>query len=215
MKILVTGFEPFGGETINPASQVLQNLPQTLARAEILTLQVPTVFHLSAQVLEEALHHYQPDALLCLGQAGGRGDLTLERIGINLDDASLADNQGKQPIDQPIRADGQPAYFSNLPIKRMVAAIREVGLPASVSNTAGTFVCNHLLYQGLYLADKKFPQLHVGFMHLPYLPEQVLTKPDLPAMSLPDISRGVIVALETLIEGLGKADAKLIGGTTY
>lgn len=215
MKILVTGFEPFGGETINPASQVLQNLPQTLAGEEILTLQVPTVFHLSAQVLEEALHRYQPDALLCLGQAGGRRDLTLERVGINLDDASLADNQGQQPIDQPIRADGQPAYFSNLPIKRMVAAIREAGLPASVSNTAGTFVCNHLLYQGLYLADKKFPQLHVGFMHLPYLPEQVLAKPDLPAMSLPDISRGVIVALETLIEGFGKADAKVVGGATH
>ena len=147
MKVLVTGFEPFGGEKVNPALEAIKGLPAEIHGAEVRWLEVPTVFHKSAQVLEEEMNRYQPDFVLCIGQAGGRSSLTPERVAINQDDARIPDNEGNQPIDLPIRSDGASAYFSSLPIKAMVQAIKKEGLPASVSNTAGTFVCNHLMYQ--------------------------------------------------------------------
>ena len=163
MKILVTGFDPFGGETVNPALEAVKSLPSEIHGAEVHWVAIPTVFYKAAEVLETAIVRYQPDAVLCIGQAGGRASLTPERVAINQDDARIPDNQGNQPIDTPIRQDGQAAYFSTLPIKAMVQAIKEERLPATVSNTAGTFVCNHLMYQALYLADKKFP--HIRNMH--------------------------------------------------
>ena len=150
MKILVTGFDPFGGEKVNPALEAVKLLPKEIHGAEIHWVEIPTVFYKAAEVLETAIVRFQPDAVLCIGQAGGRASLTPERIAINQDDARIPDNQGNQPIDTPIRLDGQAAYFSTLPIKAMVQAIKEEGLPATVSNTAGTFVCNHLMYQALY-----------------------------------------------------------------
>lgn len=187
MKIIVTGFDPFGGEPINPALETIKSLPKTIAGAEIILVEIPTVFDKAADVLEEKMAEHLPDAVLCIGQAGGRVDLTPERIAINQDDARIPDNEGQQPIDRTIRADGQPAYFSTLPIKAMVEAIHRIGLPASVSNTAGTFVCNHLMYQALYLAEKQFPKTKAGFLHIPFLPEQVVDKPGLASMSLNDI----------------------------
>lgn len=215
MKILVTGFEPFGGETKNPALEVVRCLPKSIEGAEIVCLEVPVTFHQSAAVLAESLASLKPDAVLCIGQAGGRFGLTPERVAINQDDASIPDNSGQQPIDLPIQADGQPAYFSSLPIKAMVAAIREAGLPASVSNTAGTYVCNHLMYQALYQADKFYPGLRAGFLHIPFLPEQVVDKPNTPSMGLADICRGVEIALATIVLQTGQADQKLVGGATH
>ena len=180
MKVLVTGFEPFGGEKINPALEAVKGLPSEIQGAEVRWLEVPTVFHKSAQVLEEEMKRYQPDFVLCIGQAGGRSSLTPERVAINQDDARIQDNEGNQPIDRPIQLDGPPAYFSSLPIKAMVQAIKEEGLPASVSNTAGTFVCNHLMYQVLYLVEKEFPTIKAGFMHIPYMMEQVVNRPTTP-----------------------------------
>ena len=139
MKILVTGFDPFGGESINPALEVIKSLPKQIAGAEILLEEIPTAFYQAASVLEKAMVKYVPDIVLCIGQAGGRTELTPERVAINQDDARIPDNLGQQPIDTMIREDGQPAYFSALPIKAMVEAIRAAGLPASVSNTAGFF----------------------------------------------------------------------------
>lgn len=215
MRILVTGFEPFGGEPLNPALEVVRRLPKSIDGAEIICLEVPVAFYQSADLLAETLARLKPDVVLCIGQAGGRFGLTPERVAINQDDASIPDNRGQQPIDVPIQADGQPAYFSTLPIKAMVAAIREAGLPASVSNSAGTYVCNHLMYQVLYQADKFYPDLRAGFLHIPFLPEQVVDKPNMPSMGLADICRGVEIALATIVHQAGQADQKLGGGATH
>ena len=214
MKVLVTGFEPFGGEKVNPALEAIKGLPSEIHGAEVSWLEVPTVFQKSAQVLEEEMSCYQPDFVLCIGQAGGRSSLTPERVAINQDDARIPDNDGNQPIDLPIRPDGAPAYFSSLPIKAMVQAIKKEGLPASVSNTAGTFVCNHLMYQALYLVEKKFPHVKAGFMHIPYMMEQVVNRPTTPAMSLVDIRRGIEAAIGAMLEH-GDQDLKLVGGETH
>ena len=214
MKILVTGFDPFGGEEVNPALEAVKLLPKEIHGAEVYWAEIPTVFYKAAEVLETAIVRYQPDAVLCIGQAGGRASLTPERVAINQDDARIPDNQGNQPIDEPIRMDGEVAYFSTLPIKAMVQAIKEEGLPATVSNTAGTFVCNHLMYQALYLADKKFPHMRAGFMHIPYMTEQVINKPNTAFMNLTDIVRGIEAAIGAIVDYKDK-DLKLAGGTTH
>ena len=214
MKILVTGFDPFGGEKVNPALEAVKSLPSVIHGAEIRWVEIPTVFYQSAEVLEAEIVRYQPDVVLCIGQAGGRASLTPERVAINQDDARIPDNQGNQPIDTPIRLDGEAAYFSTLPIKAMVQAIKEVGLPATVSNTAGTFVCNHLMYQALYLADKKFPHMRAGFMHIPYMTEQVINKPNTASMNLADIVKGIEAAIGAIVDYKDK-DLKLVGGATH
>ena len=214
MKILVTGFDPFGGEKVNPALEAVKSLPSEIHGAEIHWVEIPTVFYKAAEVLETAIVRFQPDAVLCIGQAGGRASLTPERVAINQDDARIPDNQGNQPIDTPIRLDGQAAYFSTLPIKAMVQAIKEEGIPATVSNTAGTFVCNHLMYQALYLTDKKFPDMRAGFMHIPYMTEQVINKPNTASMNLTDIVRGIEAAIGAIVDYKDK-DIKLVGGTTH
>ena len=214
MKILVTGFDPFGGEKVNPALEAVKSLPSVIHGAEIRWVEIPTVFYNSAEVLEAEIVRFQPDAVLCIGQAGGRASLTPERVAINQDDARIPDNQGNQPIDTPIRLDGEAAYFSTLPIKAMVQAINEVGLPATVSNTAGTFVCNHLMYQALYLADKKFPNMRAGFMHIPYMTEQVVNKPNTASMCLRDIVRGIEAAIGAIVDYKDK-DLKIVGGATH
>lgn len=214
MKILVTGFDPFGGEKVNPALEAVKSLPSVIHGAEIRWVEIPTVFYKSAEVLEAEIVLYQPDVVLCIGQAGGRASLTPERVAINQDDARIPDNQGNQPIDTPIRKDGEAAYFSTLPIKAMVQAIKEVGLPATVSNTAGTFVCNHLMYQALYLADKKFPNMRAGFMHIPYMTEQVINKPNTASMNLVDIVKGIEAAIGAIVDYKDK-DLKIVGGATH
>ena len=214
MKILVTGFDPFGGEKVNPALEAVKSLPSVIHGAEIRWVEIPTVFHKSAEFLEAEINRYHPDVVLCIGQAGGRASLTPERVAINQDDARIPDNQGNQPIDEPIRMDGKVAYFSTLPIKAIVQAIKEEGLPATVSNTAGTFVCNHLMYQALYLADKKFPNMRAGFMHIPYMTEQVINKSNTASMNLTDIVRGIEAAIGAIVDYKDK-DIKLVGGTTH
>lgn len=215
MKILVTGFDPFGQDTMNPAIEAVKRLPDTISGADIIKLEIPTVFNKSAEVTHEAMAKHDVDYVLNIGQAGGRFDLTPERVAINLDDARIPDNEGNQPIDVEIKADGESAYFSQHPVKAMVTAIKNAGLPASVSNTAGTFVCNHIMYQSLYLTHKEFPKAKAGFMHVPFLPEQVLERPGMPAMSLEDITRGIVAAIEAIVEFDGKKDLKVIGGQTH
>ncbi|MBF0780203.1 MULTISPECIES: pyroglutamyl-peptidase I [unclassified Granulicatella] len=213
MKVLVTGFNPFGGEAVNPALESVKKLPKSIAGAEVEWVEIPTVFHQSAIVLREKMKAYQPDVVLCIGQAGGRSALTPERVAINQDDARIPDNEGNQPIDVPIQEDGQPAYFTALPIKAMVEAIKAIGLPAQVSNTAGTFVCNHLMYQALYLAEKEFPHVKAGFMHIPYMMEQVVDKPNVAGMALNDITRGIQAAIEAIVTH--DKDIKVVGGATH
>ena len=146
MKILVTGFDPFGKESINPAIEAVKRLDDEIANAQIIKLEIPTIAHTSLAVIKQAIEDHEPDMVLSIGQAGGRSDITVERIGINIDDYRIADNGHQQPIDEKIFADGPDAYFVNLPIKAMVKSIRSAGIPASISNSAGTFVCNHVTY---------------------------------------------------------------------
>jgi pyroglutamyl-peptidase len=200
MKLLITGFEPFGGETINPAYETVKTLEDKIMNTEIIKREIPTVFNKSIEVLENLIENEKPDIVICVGQAGGRYDISLERVAINIDDARIKDNEGNQPVDIKIFEDGENAYFTSLPIKRMVKKIREAGIPASISNTAGTFVCNHIMYGLLYLIDKKYPNIRGGFIHVPYLPEQVISKRNMPSMSIENIRKGLRLAVEVVLE---------------
>ena len=210
MKILITGFDPFGGENINPALEAVKKLPDTILNSEIIKLEIPTVFRKSLETIEENKIKHKPDVVISVGQAGGRFGVTPERVAINIDDARIKDNEGNQPIDISIFEDGEAAYFSNLPIKAMVKEMMDNGIPASVSNTAGTFVCNHVMYGILYLIDKKYPNIRGGFIHVPYIPSQVTTKPNMPSMSIDDISKGLELSIKAIIEN--SSDIKTIGG---
>lgn len=213
MKILVTGFDPFGGEKINPAIESVKRLPDTINGAEIIKLEIPTVCHKSLKIIDEAIVKYDPDVVLSIGQAGGRSDITVERIGINIDDCRIPDNEGNQIIDEPVYQDGPAAYFVTLPIKAMVRQIQRKGIPASISNSAGTFVCNHVTYGVCYLLDKKYSNKRSGFIHIPYLPQQVIDKAGKPSMSLEMIVEGLTAAIEAIIEY--PEDIKLMGGATH
>ena len=199
MKLLVTGFDPFGEEKVNPALEAVKKLDERIAGCEIVKLQLPTVFGKSIKTLERALKKERPEITICVGQAGGRDRISVERVAINIDDARIPDNEGNQPIDKPIFVDGDTAYFSRLPIKAIVRNMNENNIPAEISNTAGTYVCNHIMYGLLYNINKKYPNMKGGFVHIPFLPEQVIDKKMVPSMSLDDIVKGLTIAIETSI----------------
>lgn len=214
MKILVTGFDPFGGEPTNPAIESVKRIDDEIEGAEIIKLEIPTVFHKAADVVEEKIKEVKPNVVLSIGQAGGRYGITVERVAINEDDARIEDNEGNQPIDVKIREDGAPAYFATLPIKAMVEEIKKENLPASVSNSAGTFVCNHIMYQDLYLAEK-YGNIKAGFIHVPFLTEQVVDKKDTASMSLDDIVKGLNAAIRAIVKYADKEDLNVTGGATH
>lgn len=213
MKILVTGFDPFGGEKINPAIEAVKLLPDTIEGAEIKKLEIPTEFDKSAEVVRQAIAEFHPDYVLDVGQAGGRAELTPEKVAINYDDGRIPDNNGFQPMNRTIHEDGQTAYFTQLPIKAMVQAIRAAGIPARVSTTAGTYVCNHIMYQVQYMRDKEFSNINAGFIHIPYLTSQVVDKPGTPSMSLEEIVKGLNAAIEAIVKYDGKKDITSIEGS--
>ena len=209
-RILLTGFEPFGGESVNPSWQVAQALDgDEIAGARVMAVQLPCVFGRALPALDEALQRVRPDLVLCLGQAGGRCDFSLERVAINVDDARIADNAGAQPIDEPVVPGGPAGLFGTLPIKAMVAVLQAQGLPASVSQSAGTFVCNHVFY-GLMHRLQAHPGVRGGFMHLPLLPEQAAHAPGQPSLPLAVLVEGVRLALAAA-QHHGR-DLKLPGG---
>lgn len=213
MKILVTGFDPFGGEKINPSIETVKQLPEKIAGADIIKLEIPTVRYKSLKVIEEAILKYGPDVILSVGQAGGRADISVERIGINVDDFRIPDNEGNQPVDEPVVPGGPDAYFVTVPIKAMAERIREKKIPVSVSNTAGTFVCNHVIYGVCHLLATKYPGKRNGFIHIPFLPGQVLDKANMPSMS----GELMVKALEAAIEAIAgtQEDIKAPGGTIH
>lgn len=215
MKILITGFEPFGGESTNPSWEAVRVLPDTIAGAEIIKLEIPVVFGRSAEVVRAAIIEHEPDVVISVGQAGGRLTVSPERVAINIDDGRIPDNDGKQPIDVPIRDDGPAAYFSSLPVKAMVTAMRESGIPAQVSNTAGTYVCNHIMYQILYLIDREFPGKRGGFIHVPYSPQQVAAQPPQPSMGIDDMTTALQAGLEAVVAYTGKPDEHTVGGAVH
>lgn len=206
MKVLITGFEPFGGEKLNPSFESIKLLDDTIAGAKIVKASIPVVFKKSLDKLEELIVNERPDVVICVGQAGGRFDLTVERIAINLDDARIPDNDGNQPVDERIHEDGNNAYFSNLPIKAMVEEMRSEMIPASISNTAGNYVCNHIMYGLLYLVEKKYPNIKGGFIHVPFIPEQVIGKANTPSIGLELIAKGLKCAIKAAVEN--KVDMK-------
>ena len=208
-KLLLTAFTPFDGERINPALEAVKLVKDKIGNLEIVKLEVPTVFGKSIDTVREAIERERPDFVLSIGQAGGRAEITPERVAINLNDARIPDNEGNQPIDEPVFPDGENAYFSTLPVKAMVEAIRKEGLPSSLSNSAGTYVCNHLMYGVLYYLDKR-PVIKAGFIHVPYIPEQTKNKKEMPALELSEIVRGLEAAITAI--AINGTDKKLAYG---
>jgi pyroglutamyl-peptidase len=211
--VLLTGFEPFNGGTVNPAWEAVRLLDGWTGdgfRVEVRMLSC--VFGRAAEELLAFVDELDPDLATAVGQAGGRPEISIERIAINVDDARFLDNAGQQPIDLPIVAGGPAAYFTTLPIKAMAAAIREQGVKAGVSQTAGTFVCNHVFYALMHHLRGR--PVKAGFIHVPFLPEQAAAWPEpTPAMALEDMVAGLRTAVEVALAV--DADVALAGGATH
>ena len=209
MKILVTGFEPFNGGSVNPSEQIVYRLTAP-AGATLIKEILPVEFKKSKARLQELFRKHQPDIVLSIGQAGGRPEISVERVAINIDSVKssdgsrlLPDNAGDVPVDDAIETDGATAYFATLPIWDMVEAIQKAGVPAGISNSAGTYVCNHVMYVNLHLAAVEYPKMKAGFVHVPFLPEQIQQREDrarLAAMPLEDM----VTALQAVLEVLKK-----------
>lgn len=206
MKILVTGFDPFGGEKVNPAYEAVKLLPDKIEDAEIIKLEIPTVFTRSVSVVEEGIKNHHPDVVLSIGQAGGRSSITVEKVAINLAEARIPDNDGEQPIGRELQKDGETAYFATIPVKAIVNNIREHGIPANISYTAGTYVCNSIMYNVLYLTHNKYPNIRAGFIHVPFSTEQAAGKPEgTSSMPVETISKAIEYAIEVIAENNGES----------
>ena len=197
MRVLLTGFEPFDGAAINPSWEAVCALDRwRFGEVQVHAQRLCCVFGQALRELDAAIDAIRPALVIAVGQAGGRSEITPERIAINIDDGRICDNAGCQPIDQPVIAGAPAAYFSTLPIKAMVRELRAAGVPASVSNTAGTFVCNHIFYGLMHrMATRPVPGQRGGFIHIPYLPEQAARFPGVPSMSLATMVEALRVAV--------------------
>lgn len=213
--VLLTGFEPFNGAAINPAWEAVRALEGWSGedfRVEV--RQLPCVFVDANRALADMVDALHPDVVIAVGQAGGRAEISVERVAINVDDASILDNAGRQPVDQAIAEEGPAAYFTNLPIKAMVAVMREAGLRAGVSQTAGTFVCNHVFYGLMRHVAASGRNVKAGFIHVPYLPEQAEARDDAPpSMALEAIVSSIRIAVETAVRV--ERDVAQAGGATH
>ena len=192
--LLITGFDPFGGSTVNPSWEAVSRLPDVIGTYRLTKLQIPTVFGLAADTVVAAADTDTPDVILCVGQAGGRDAVTPERIAVNIASAQIPDNRGNQPAEVPIIPGGPDGIFATVPVRAMADAITAAGLPGKISNTAGTFVCNDTLYRLLH--HYAGSSTHVGFIHVPYLPHQA--EAGAPGMELLDIIAALTVAIEVL-----------------
>lgn len=193
-KLLITGFDPFGGQSVNPSWEAVKLLPDQIGIYELTKLQIPTVFGKAAEAVLAEAQALQPDVILCVGQAGGRSSITPEVVAINLREAKIADNAGNQPANLPVVTDGPAAYFATVPVRDMVAAMEAAGFPAALSYSAGAFVCNDVLYSLLHHYDAS--PVRVGFIHVPFLPEQA--KEGVPSMPLPQIAQALGAAIGVL-----------------
>lgn len=191
-KILITGFEPFGGETINPSWEAVKSLPEVISEYSLTKLLLPVVFGEAASLALKTAEEMNPDFILCIGQAGGRAEVTPELVAINLRHASIPDNNGNQPKDEPIKAGAPAAYFSTIPARKIADAINAAGVPSKLSYSAGAYVCNDLLYT--LLSHYENSNTKVGFIHIPYSTEQEKS----PSMDMPDIIKALTVAIENL-----------------
>lgn len=212
-RILLTGFAPFGGETTNPSWDAARALHgKRIGGHVVVARQLPVTFGGSLDALRAAIDELQPALVLCVGQAGGRERLSIERVAINVDDARIPDNAGAQPIDAPIADDGPAAYFTTLPIKAMLVALRDAGIPAEVSQTAGTYVCNHVFY-GLMHALRERPGVRGGFVHIPYAPTQLADRPGVPSLPVERVVDALRLALRVALQS--GEDARITGGAEH
>ena len=201
-RVLLTAFDPFGGAAINPAWEAVSRVKGEWEGFLLKKLLVPTVFGEAGDLANRVAAEWEADAVICVGQAGGRYAITPERVAINLEDASIPDNKGNQPVDQPVSPKGEAAYFSTLPVKRIVAEIQAAGIPAALSDSAGTFVCNHLFYRIMEENALFHPKRLGGFIHVPFLPSQAVKRGNTPSLSLADIVRGLEIALAVTVSAL-------------
>ena len=213
--ILVTGFEPFDGERVNPSWEVAARLDGwTTGDYLVVARRLPCVFAPILDALDRELTALAPEIVVAIGQAGGRVDLSLERVAINVDDARIADNVGARPIDEPVVPGGPAAYFTTLPVKATRERLRDAGLPATVSNTAGTFVCNHAFYALRHLTETRHPTVRAaGFVHIPYLPQQALRHAGAPSMGIETLEAGFRIVVQTAAEV--RVDARIAAGATH
>jgi len=217
-RVLVTGFEAFAGAASNPSGEVVRRLvsvPQpelAAAGVEVRGVVLPVSYRASGPALMAAIEAHAPEVVIALGLAEGRAGITPERVAINLDDARIADNDGEQPIDAAIEEGGPVARFSTLPVKAIVAALTEAGLPASVSLTAGSFVCNHVAYL-VGGAVERSPRLRGGFIHVPATPDLVPSGSSVPTMTIDELERGIRLAIITAVQTT--TDARVPGGSIH
>lgn len=193
-KLLITGFDPFGGETVNPSWEAVRLLPERIGEYDLTKLQIPTEFSRASEAVLMAAEALQPDAILCVGQAGGRAGITPEVVGINLREARIPDNGGAQPVNEPVVKNGPAAYFATLPVREMVKALSDRGIPASLSYSAGAFVCNDVLYSVLHRYSGT--RTMAGFVHVPFLPEQA--REGVASMALETIAEALEIAIEQM-----------------
>jgi pyroglutamyl-peptidase len=213
-KILVTGFEPFAGEELNPSGEIARALEgETLAGHRVVAGVLPTAFAESLPELHKLIARHRPALVLALGQAGGRAEISLERIAINLIDARIADNAGAQPIDIAVVENAPNAYFSTLPLKAMLARLKTADIPVMLSHSAGTFVCNQTFYGLMHLLAEHHPGVPGGFVHVPYLPQQAAKHAGAPGMALETMMQGVRLCLHTALTV--QRDATFSAGSIY
>jgi pyroglutamyl-peptidase len=209
--ILLTGFEPFDGEAENPSWEAVRPLDdERIDGHPIVARLMPCVFGKAIARLEAEIAALDPQIVICVGQAGGRAEISVERVAINLDDARIPDNTGAQPIDRPIVPKGPAAYFSSLPVKAIVRDLRGAGIPAGASQTAGTFVCNHIFYGACHLRATGRRRLRTGFIHIPYSPAQAVNHPGVPSLAVPIVSEALRIAVATTLRN--KVDVREVGG---
>ena len=203
-KLLMTGFDAFGGESVNPALRAVERLEGFSAGdIQVETLEIPTVFGKAFEVIRAAIEEKKPDIVVSVGQSGGIHAIRVERLAVNLDDARIKDNEGNQPKDEKIVPDGPIGYWAGLPVKEIVEDLQAGGIPAFVSYTAGTFVCNHVFYATTHYMESKGLDIPVGFIHVPFLPEQVIDKGfPVPSMSEETIARSLEIAVATMAKNL-------------
>ena len=215
LRVLVTGFEPFGGEPVNPSMQAVLGLAANPPPGVLLTTEILPVSHSrTPAALRAAVARHRPDVVIATGQAGGRAEVTVERLGINVNDFRIADNDGTQPVDVPVIEGGPAAYFATIPVKAVAAALRAAGVPAQVSNTAGTHLCNHTLYLLGHLAATAYPGMRGGFLHVPWLPEQVVRHPGQPSMATATLVTALRAAIAAICATTG-ADLAITEGATH
>jgi len=212
--VLLTGFEPFAGERINPSQELVRKLDgETINGHRVVGAILPVAFSSTLPMLEALLETHRPSLVLATGQAGGRSELAIERIAANLIDARIADADGLQPIDEPAIAGAPAAYFSTLPVKAMLARLRALGIPASLSQSAGSYVCNQVFFDLSHLIATHYPGMRSGFIHVPWLPEQATRHQGQASMALETMVAGVRAAIECAIAT--RRDLRVAGGATY